>query len=231
MIADKLDENLNILDQELEKYSFDISHLTENDKDDIKHMYSLIWKTLNNKIFLENINDANVRIHNKIFVNNKEYGNYQISNKTTLHFINCKDTTIIINEKVCHITVERCENLYIKVKGGSITGLDDIKCKNIRHIMEDSSVYFIDLSSSFDCSLYISERNALNTIISSFQCPNVRIVMTDTKDGKIKNKYNPPLSFFEMYRLYLFEKANDTINLYYITPNLIHKRLIVGENS
>lgn len=214
----ELQSQLVILDNELTNYSFDIKDIAEEEKEQIKELYTLIWKSYNNKIFIENIKNSNIRINGKILVNGEEYGNYKITNKTTLHFINCKNTTVIINAKVCHITNERCENFSIKIIGGSVTGMDDIHCKHMNHILENSSVYFLDISQSQNCIFYISERNALDTTISSFDSPDITITMTNPNDGIIKNKYKPSISFFEIYRRYSFEIENDQIQLYYLIP-------------
>ena len=152
--------------------------------EEIKELYTMFWKTLNNKIFIENIDNSNIRINERILINGKKYKENIIDKKTTLHFINCKNVNIIINKKVCHITIEECENLNIKTRGGSITGLDDIRCNHINHILENSSVFFLDVSNSQDCIFYISENNALNTMISSYGSFDIKIIIKIQKMEK-----------------------------------------------
>lgn len=225
-----LNEKLENLTNELNTYSFDVKHLTESEKQEIKELYTILWKTYNNKIFIENIENSNIRVDKTIVINGAQYNNKNVTQESTLHFINCKNVTVIIKNKVCHITIEGCENFNIKTNGGSITGLDDIRCNHVSHVLENSSVYFLDVSNSQDCVYYISENNALNTLISSYGSPDIKIITTNPNDGKIKNKYHPTISFFEIYRIYSFERENDLLQLYYMTPTYKNKKLIKGDH-
>ena len=155
----------------------------------------------------------------KILINNEIFGNHIINNKTTLYFVNCNHITVNITQKVCHITLQDCEYVNIKTRGGSITGLDDINCNNINHVLENSCVYLLDVSNCAGCTYYISEDNALETIISSYGSPDIKIITTCPISGNIKHKFMPIISFFDIYRMYIFEKNNDLVQLYYITPN------------
>lgn len=211
---------MNALDDELDRYSFDIEHITEEEKKKIKDVYTAMWLTSNNKIFIENINKANIRINKKILIDGKEFGNYEITNKTGLHFINCKNITIFISTKVCHITNDHCENLTIKIIGGSVSGMDIINCNHIKLFIEDSTINFLDLSKSEDCLFCFSEENALNTTISSFDSQAITITTTNPNEGIIKNIYKPSISFFEIYRQYSFKIENDLVQLYYLKPKI-----------
>lgn len=222
-------ENLSNLERELDIYSFDIRFLTETEKQEQKNLYTILWKTLNNKIFIENIVYSNIFVNNNILINGKQFNN-SVNERTTLHFINCKNVTIIIYIKICHITIEKCENFNIKIREGLITGLDNIRCNHINHVLENSSVYFLDISNSQDCIFYISENNALNTLISSYGSTDIKIITTNSNEGKIQNKYHLIMSFFDIYRIYSFEKETDVIKLYYVTPNYKNKRLVKEVN-
>lgn len=227
----ELEKKLKKLDDELDEYSFNIRQLDDKEKQEIRDLYKLLWKTYNHKIFIENLENINVRVTDKIYTGNELYIDQEINEKTTLHFINCKNIRIIINGKVCHITLERCENLNLKTRGGAITGLDDINCKNINHVLENSSVYFLDVSNSEGCVFYISENNAPDTMISSYGSPDIKIITTCPTKGIIKNKFIPILSFFEIYRLYSFEKSsNGLIELFYVTSTYTpNKRKVINQ--
>ena len=214
-----LQNKLEKLSDELDAYSFDIQHLSIDQKEEIKGLYKMLYKIYNNKIFIENIKDSNIRITDKIFINNKLFDDSTIDNKTTLYFENCKNVTAIISSKVCHITLQNCENFNLKTRGGSITGLDDINCKHVIHVLENSSVYFLDVSNSEGCVFYISENNALDTTISSYGSPDIKIITTCPKNGVVINKFVPNISFFDIYRLYQFERRNNLIQLYYNTTD------------
>ena len=226
----KFKENLESLDEELNNYSFNVKDLTDTDKTEIKELYTMLWKIYSNKIFIENIERTNIRVTEKILFNNKELNNHNVTNRTTLYFVNCKNITINITQKVCHITLENCESVNIKTRGGAITGLDAINCKNINHVLENSNVYLLEVSNCVGCIYYISEDNALNTIISSYGSPDIKIITTCPTSGNIKNKFSPSISFFDLYRLYSFEKRNEIIQLYYVTP-ASYKKIQVNYTS
>lgn len=215
-----LEKQLRQLNSDLNEYSFNVEYLDDSEKEKIKGLYKILWKTYNQKIFIENLSGVNIRVTDKIYVNNIVYINNDVNNKTTLYFSNCKHINILINSKVCHITVENCNYVNIKTREGSITGIDNLNCKHVCHVLENSAVYFIDVSNSEGCTFYISEDNALDTIISSYGSPDIKFILTCPEKGIIKNKFIPGISFFEIYRLYNFEKMNGIIQLSYITQNL-----------
>lgn len=229
-MEDKLKKNLENLDEELNNYSFDVKELSDTDKTEIKALYTMLWKIYSNKIFIENIQRSNIRVTEKILVNNKELHNHNVTNRTTLYFVNCKNITINITQKVCHITLENCDSVNIKTRGGAITGLDAINCKNVNHVLENSNVYLLEVSNCVGCIYYISEDNAINTIISSYGSPDIKIITTCPISGNIKNKFSPAISFFDIYRLYSFEKKNEIIQLYYVTP-ASYKKIQVNYTS
>ena len=229
MKHDDLTSQLKKLDTELDAYSFDVTELSKECKDDIRDLYKALHKIYTNKIFIDDIKNSNIRITNKIFINGKESENYCVDDKTTLYFANCKHTNVVINSKVCHIVIEKCEYLNIMIRGGSITGIDDINSKHILHIFENSSVYFVDVGNSEDCTYYISEDKALNTTISSYGSHGIKIITTDPISGITINKFMPIVSFFEIYRLYQFEKNNNLMQLYYNTSNYDKKKIIISQ--
>ncbi|QKF94086.1 adenylate cyclase-associated CAP [Fadolivirus algeromassiliense] len=225
-----LEKKLKTLSEELDEYSFNIKYLNDNDKKEIKQLYTLLWQTYNQKIFIENISHANIRITDKIYINNNIYVNDIITTKTTLYFVNCNNVTVVVNNKVCHITIEHCNHFNIKTRGGSITGIDNINCKHVCHVLEKSSVYLLDISNSEGCTFYISEDNALDTIISSYGSPDIKIITTCPEKGTVKNKFVPSISFFEIYRLYSFEKTHTgLVQLSYVTPNYTSKKTVIAQ--
>jgi hypothetical protein len=212
-----MDNELRMLNEEIENYSFDVRELSENEKEEIKNLYVSMRKISQNRNIIENVKNTNIRINKMVLINGTEHDNYDINDKSGLHFANCHNTTVIITNKVCHITSENCNNFTIKIIGGSISGMDIINCENVNTIIENSSINFLDISKSHGCILYISEKNALNTTILSYESQNIQIIMTD--EGFIKNKYTLPMSYFEICRIYTFELVEDgTVQLYYLIP-------------
>ena len=218
-MSDDLDKNLKDLDYDLNKYSFDVKELSDEDKNEIKGLYTMLWKINSNKIFIENINKTNIRIKDDlIFVNNKKFSDKSVNKCSTLYFYNCKNITIMIHTKVCHITLENCEYVNIKTTGGSITGIDNINCKYCNHVIEQAPVHLLEMSKSIGSVFYISDNNVLNTLLSSYESPEMMIVITNSKTGNITKKFIPTFSFFDIYRLYNFEETNNFLQLYYLTP-------------
>ena len=204
--------NNNDLDNDLEQYSWNVRHLDRAERDKIKTLYTSWKSALNNKIFIENVKDANIRINDYILINGVKFSDKQITNKAVLHFINCEKVTIIINSKVAHITLEKCIYVNIKTTGGSISGVDDIHCSHISHVLEKSGVYFVDVSTSQDCNYYIPEHLATDTIISAYSAFNIHFTMLQ-ENGRIIKKMSPANSFFNIYKLYCFINRNGTLEL------------------
>ena len=212
-----MENELQMLNEEIDNYSFDVRELSESEKEEIKNLYVSMRKISQNRNIIENLKNANIRINKMVLINGTEYDNYDITDKSGLHFSNCHNTTVIITNKVCHITSDNCSQFTIKIIGGSISGMDIINCQNVNTIIENSSIHFLDISKSQACTLYLSENNALNTTILSYESHNIQIIMTD--EGFIKNKYILPMSYFEICRIYTFEVMEDgTMQLYYLIP-------------
>lgn len=200
--------------------------LSDSEKIIIKNIYNSWKHCTDNRIFLENIKNSNIRINNDIVINNINQ-HKEIDDKSSLFFTNCQNINITINTKISHLTLESCENINLRTRGGIISGLDNINCKHINNILEQSCVYFIDVSKSQDCLFYIQENLALDTIISTYASFATKIITTDQNNG-IKNKYGPIISFFDIHRLYIFENNGDKLNLYFVslptnTKSLVNK--------
>lgn len=230
-----LKNKIKILAEEMDDYSFDVRELDENERLEITQFFTSFFNSFNNKIFIKGTIKAKIYIDNNIYINGYQFGNYNVNNKTTLHFIDCKNTIILIQKKVCHITIENCDKIHIETDYGTITGLDNINSNNIVHLLKKSSVYFIDISKSQNCIYYLNENVALNTIISSYCSFNSEFKILGF-DGDVLNEYRPNLSLFDIYKLYQFEKDNhNTINMFIVSSknydDLVEnklKRLIKG---
>lgn len=202
--------DLTALEADLDKYSFNIRCLSDHEIKSIKNLYTMLKTCLNNKIFIENLNGHNIRINNIITVSGDTLPN-KVTNKSTIHFINCQNLTVQLGVKVGHLTIERCENLNIKIVGGSITGYDCISCRNITHVFDKGNINYIDISSSLNCNYYLSEQIAISTIIQTMNSMHLKFVTLD--DHRITNTFDRNKSFFDILKTYKFIINNDQIEI------------------
>lgn len=208
------------LELELDTYSFDIKFLTLAERENIKNLYISWKKALDNKIFIRDIAKENIRICNG------KYNGRDVTSSSTLHFINCSYVTVVVSQKLTHVTLENCDNFHIKLLGGVISGIDCIRSNNLTIIVENEPIYFIDTSDSHYCNFYISDFLISNIIIMSYCSTSLSMMITKHINGIIKNKFSPPASFFDIYRIYMFDKINDNIELFYYVPNKTDKKVI-----
>lgn len=211
---DKKESNLisdvNKLKEELNEKSFDLG-INNDQKQYIVDLFIRWKKTLNNKIIIENLMKTQIVVKDRILINGIDFGS-SIGTKSTLHFINCESVRINVHSKVNHITLEGCKGMYIRTIGGSISGMDCIRCTNVSHIFDSGHVYYIDVSKSNDCKYYMPEDIALNTIISTIESMNL-LFCTMADDKSIKNKYPTNRTFFDMFKKYSFEQQDEIVKL------------------
>lgn len=200
----------NDLDEELDNYEFNngSNSLTEQDRIYIKNLYFMMKSAFQNKIFIENYYDCNLRIKDNIISvfsknNNKDINN-NVSHKSTLFFSNFKNVTIVINTKVAHITLEKCRDVNIKIIGGSITGLDFIRCVNLSCVFDKGFVYFVDISNSEECNMYFSFPIALSTMITTMFSYKINFYILSPAN-KVHKTFKKNTSYFDIYKKYVFE--------------------------
>ena len=114
------------------------------------------------KLF-ENINDKKIIIDHQIK-----------NNKTSLQIYNCKNCTIIIDRKINHITINRCENIALIINAGVISGIDIIHSGNIV-CYSRNHIYFLGCGSSHDIVMVLNEKFADNTLIQTTECFQIDI--------------------------------------------------------
>jgi len=215
----ELEKELGKLDQDLDDYCWNVRELSPQERDDIKELYRL-WKTcLNKKLIIDNIQDSNIRISNKI-LNNGDVLWDDVKKHHSLHFINCQNVTIVISEKVNHITIERCSNVNIRSTGGSISGIDIIKCSNVTHIFESGNISFMDISNTTECLFILSEKIARDIMITTTCSFNLHFKTICNYSGVVKNTYRTNMNVFQSYAIYSFHLDDENnLSLYIVTPN------------
>lgn len=216
MIRTKLEKQLELnvgldkLNKELDEYSFNNHELSNEQKDEILSLYKLWKESLNNKIFIENESNSHIRVRDGkiVSVDKSEKDIYVgVDEKSTLFFSNCNNTTIIIATKVAHITFEGCNNINIKIIGGSVTGIDSIRCTHISFVFDKGDIYYIDISNSTNCKFFLSETIALSTIISTMYAYDMQFSIV--ANGKVKSTSNTNKNYFDISKQFIFQNDND----------------------
>lgn len=216
----ELNINLEKLNQELDDYSFNNHELSNEEKQEIITLYKIWKESLNNKIFIDNESGTHIRVKEGkiITIGNKNNGLNEslekelfsgVNEKSTLYFANCDNVTIVISTKVAHITLDSCKNVNIKIIGGSVSGIDSIRCINVSHVFDNGDIYFIDISKSENCKFYFTEKVALSTIISTMYAYSMQFSMLS--EGKVKNTFEENKNYFDISRQFIFQKSGDDI--------------------
>lgn len=185
---------------ELENELDDNISLSEHTKDEIKSFYRAWTTCINNKIIIENLKNETLDINETVNYDNKVI---PVELTSTLHFINCQNLSINLNRKVNHITIERCDNVKIVINSGCISGLDTIKSKYINVLIDNKSIYFIDVGTSSDCNYCIRDYVYKNDdmYISSIDSMDINLyIIDDDKNIEHKSDYNLS-SVFGNYKL------------------------------
>lgn len=221
-----LEDELKKLDSEINDYCLNVHNLSENEKKDIKELYK-IWKScLNKKIMIDNISNTNIRISNIINFSDGTIIWDDVKKHHSLHFVNCSNTTIIITAKVNHITFENCANINIRSSGGSISGIDIIRCNNITSIFDLGSIYFVDISNTTGCSFILSEKIAKDTIITTCSSYNIQFKTICDNTGITKNIYKTNMNIFQNNAIYTFHLKDGNLSLYITIPHSDNMYLI-----
>lgn len=181
----ELEDNILLLEEEMDE----VGIISENRRQ-ILEQYSLYKKCFNKRIFVSDVNNSNIRINNNSIgllekgILTSLYEGVKID--SSIHFVGCNNTTVLIYTKVNHITLESCKNLDVKIVGGAVTGIDNINCVNTNYIFDDNDIYFIDISGSYTCNMYVSERVAKNTLIITMHSLFVNVVILDSNNNMIR---------------------------------------------
>ena len=130
--------------EELNRELEDIPDITDEDKNQIRNLYSC-WKNSQNKrVIIENV-------HNQIFVLSPN--NYDISQ--TVHLVNCQNTTILVQSKLNHFLLEASSNVKITFLNGLVGSADILHSQNITVTVLNQPVNYFDLSNSSNIHLHI----------------------------------------------------------------------------
>lgn len=212
---DDLKKELAKLDQEIEDLKFD-HDIDDDQKKEIKDLYTYWKSTLDRKIILEDIKDnarIEVKADGRLFIN-ELFANITLNNKSTLHLSDCNRIVLHLKTKINHLTIENCNYVNVRMKGGCISGMDCIRCQNVGFIFEVGNIYFIDVSLSSKCTYYIPKDIALETIVSTLDSMDLMFCTLDDDKRSIIDKFEKNKSFFDYFKQYEFVKENDKIQMH-----------------
>lgn len=208
---------MNKFDIDVEKLKDELEfvNLSDDDKKKIIEQYILYKVCFSKKLFIDNHSDTNIRIYDGVYKldkGKKEYLFNEVKMDTSLHFTNCNNTTIIVGSKVNHITLEKCNNVSVKIIGGSITGIDTINCVDMNYMFDDNDIYFMDFSGSTTCNIYISEKIAANTTIITMYSLFINIFVLN-KSSSVYKILKLNQNYLNTIGNYTFRYVNDKLEL------------------
>jgi hypothetical protein len=222
--------NISQFIPEPEKLALELEELdiTEEDRQQITKLYDS-WSTcLSQRITIQNLAGHTVFIGQILKIDNEILPNI-ITLKSTLYFQNCSNLKIKFDKKVNHITIENCVNIDLFIPSGSISGIDTLNSSKINVCAVDNNVYYLDIGKSKECQYWLDESIALNTLISSLNCFNIKFLTTTSKDtdvdiDKTKDKTNckrfqTNMSIFGSNIWYEFAKVDSKLLMKYISTD------------
>jgi hypothetical protein len=160
----------------------------------------------NENDILNNIKKCITRAQNNIQYFNKICENlYNGLLNESYIFSNITDKQIIINNKVNHITLSNCNNCVFSIRG-CLSGIDLLKCKNVKIIIVSTCFSNIEICSNillnilnpdFTClmrcndNIYINNKNMHSTPFNDFLFVNLENSFHNVNNRDIINEqYN-----------------------------------------
>lgn len=204
----ELEDEITKLNTEIEEYCWNVRELSQDEKNDIRDLYRL-WKTsFNKKIVIDNIHNSNIRISDNVVGDGKVLWE-DVKPHHSFHFIDCSNITIVINPKVNHVTLEKCNNVNFRSVGGSISGMDLINSSNITSVFNSKYINFMDISNATQCLFILSETIAKNIMITSTSSFNLNFKVIADGSGVTKSTYKTNMNVFQDSTVYRFNSSQD----------------------
>lgn len=206
-----INDQLEKLDLELDEYSFNNSEIDDSVKQEIKNLYSVLWKINQKKIIIGNLDNKNIYLTNnkkslqekKVVVQSEKniiYSN--IKNKNSIYLEKCNKCKIFIDSTISHLRLVNCHNNRLIINKNVITGVDIINSTEISlNVLKD--INFIDFSNAKNC-IYNQKEENLPLVLSLYGSLNFKLFIND----KLYKHHN---NLFEIYNLYLLDKINNDI--------------------
>lgn len=181
-----LETGIKQLNDELDNYSFDVSHLNHNQREDVENLYKILYSVQNNKIILEKIKNSKIFISDSLFISGIKVNKLNIDKCRTIYIDACNNLEIIVKNKINHLTIYNCFDVTIIVYSNIISGIDIINSKNISFKFINCSFNFADYSSSINCDLCVISRNIDSNVVSLYATDEIRFI---TNQNNMLSKY------------------------------------------
>ncbi len=219
--SETLDVELRNLDDELNMYIEHYGEFDDGQMDYIKNLFLNWKKTINKRIVLQDMNGTNYGKHihvkinrlGRITVDGLDFGS-TVNTRSTLHFKNCQQVIISIATKINHLTLEDCNQVNVKVIGGFVSGMDTIKCNHVSYVFDDNNVYYMDVSSSTECTYYIPEDIALRTEIITAESFNLLFCTLNVDSKSVAKRFKKNRSLFDTFNRYAFLEQDGSVEMY-----------------
>jgi len=173
-------------------------------EDIVNTIFNSWSKCYNNHIFIENENNKIIMINNKDDI----HKTYYIENSSNI--------TCIINTKINHLIINKCDNIIIFINSILISGLDIFHSNTISINNNNNNNNNNNSISNFSINFghtYILNINQFNVDLNLKLCINIIYNLTINKltVHYIYDTYITCLNLFTIQTLYLYINNNDTI--------------------
>ncbi len=185
--------------------------LDQNQQKCLKNVFESWQICKNNHVFIENVNNDNIKIGKNISINGT---NKSLSSKTTLFIENCSDTIIKVVNKFNHLIVNGCNNVHIYLTHGLVSGIDVLNSKNVTCEVKFSSVNYLSCAKSETFVLKMDKLVASKILMLTLDSYKV---LFELGKGIDLAKYLTNTSIFPDMTYYVVDK--NTYCIHYVNKN------------
>jgi hypothetical protein len=183
----------------------------------LQNIYTSWYRCYNKNILVENYSNTIIIIDNTITI---KQNNSTIILKDNIKKCNsviiskCYNSTILVKNKINHITIEKSHDTNIIILDGLISGIDIITSYNNNIFVKNKNINYISCAKLRDCNLYLSKRLCVKTLINTLFCINIKIIITNNNLLQILKEYLTNTNYFVDLQYFVFTKNNDIIELH-----------------
>jgi len=106
--------------------------------------------------------------------------------KKSIFISKCKNCIFTLNNKINHITLEKCNNIILIVNDGLMSGIDILHSHNVTCLIQ-KPIYFLGCGASSNITLILKKENML---IDYTNCYQMNIKLLDKKIKTYKMNYS-----------------------------------------
>ncbi len=174
---------------------------------------------------IDNINKSFEKLKSqRIYIENKTNEIIKISDcqlSSSIQIYNCHKCTIQLSKRVNHILLYNCNDTYVILSDGCMTGIDIMRSKNTSITCFNYKYIHIDISNSENIRLMIeSNKLILMNLISFYSIDNKLLTFYIENEQHIfKNKILLKSDFYNSCQIYNIKYENEEKILYLNYPN------------